>query len=148
MKHLNGRQTFAYLLLLVLIIPTLAACVGTTPAAAPTAAPAPPTAAPSVGHALRIAETIWPDTLAPQKAVISTEIAVLILNEVGVQQGRYRDHLPPARRPHVQRRLAAHGQRFRQGGLSHARPAQPRRLPDLARHDHGRRRGDQHRGPD
>ncbi len=65
-----------------------------TAMAAPTAAEAPTaasaeaaTAAPAAGAAgnvLRMAEATWPDTLAPQKASFSNEIAVLILNYEGL----------------------------------------------------------------
>jgi oligopeptide transport system substrate-binding protein len=104
MKRLNLRHSFALVLLFALIVPILAACGGgtTTPAAptagaaaeAPTAAAA-PTAAPAeaataapaptaAGNVLRVAESTWPEALAPQKASFVHEIAVLQLNYEGL----------------------------------------------------------------
>jgi len=125
MKRMNLRSSFAFALLLALILPILAACGGSTPAAtdatsapstAATAAPAAEataapaaeaTAAPaaeaptamaeaptadtsaSTGGAptdgiLRFADSTWPDTLDPQKASFSNEIAILQLNYEGL----------------------------------------------------------------
>ena len=116
MKRQNLRSSFAFALLLALILPILAACGGaaptapaaTTAPAAATAAPAAATAAPAAtaepaataapettaetGAAggpdkdgyLRMAESVWPDQLDPQKSSFSNEIAVLILNYEGL----------------------------------------------------------------
>ncbi len=91
MKRLNLRHSFALALLFALIVPILAACGGgTTPAAeAPTAAPAAeaPTAAPTTseaGNVLRVAETTWPEALAPQKSSFTHEIYVETLNYEGL----------------------------------------------------------------
>jgi oligopeptide transport system substrate-binding protein len=119
MKQKNQGRLGA-LLLLMLILPILAACGGapvggepgaaatTPPAAEATAAPAdagaaaptePPAAEPAAptaaepapsgasdpaGNVLRIAESVWPDTLNPQKASFANEIAMLILNYEGL----------------------------------------------------------------
>ena len=102
MKRMNLRSSFIVALLLALVLPILAACGGTAPATAPTAAEAPtaaaaptaaeaPTAAPEAGGSgpdkdgyLRMAESVWPDQLDPQKSSFSNEIAVLILNYEGL----------------------------------------------------------------
>ena len=90
MKRMNLRSSFIVALLLALVLPILAACGGTAPATAPTAAEA-PTAAPEAGGSgpdkdgyLRMAESVWPDQLDPQKSSFSNEIAVLILNYEGL----------------------------------------------------------------
>lgn len=113
MKPLKLRSSFVYLLLFALVIPILAACGSTTPAASPTAGTENPPATASTGSAataapeatsapaatsapvatpvaqaaggvLRIGVATWPDTLAPQKASFSNEIAFLTLNYEGL----------------------------------------------------------------
>jgi oligopeptide transport system substrate-binding protein len=122
MKRLNLRHSFALALLFALIVPILAACGGTTPAAAPTAAApaadAPTAAAPAAeapttapaeaatavpaeaptamteaptagavseaGNVLRVAESTWPEQLAPQKSSFTHEIAVEMMNYEGL----------------------------------------------------------------
>jgi oligopeptide transport system substrate-binding protein len=110
MKRQNRPSTLVCALLLVLLLPILAACGGqpatTTPdatsapaAGAPDATSAPAAEAPTAAAAdagqapggsadnkLRIAASIgtWPDTIAPQKSSFSNEIAVLLLNYEGL----------------------------------------------------------------
>jgi oligopeptide transport system substrate-binding protein len=110
MKRQNRPSMLLCALLLVLIVPILAACGGqpaaTTPdstsataAGAPDTAQAPAADAPTAPAAdagqaasspgaknLRIAASIgtWPDTIAPQKSSFSNEIAVLLLNYEGL----------------------------------------------------------------
>src|SRR6476660_8975664 len=59
--------------------PTAAEAATAAPAAAATAAPAA-----AAGNVLRIAESTWPEALAPQKASFTHEIAVLQLNYEGL----------------------------------------------------------------
>ncbi|MBV9787338.1 MAG: peptide ABC transporter substrate-binding protein, partial [Chloroflexi bacterium] len=82
--NLRGwKKTYSWLLLVALILPILAACGSTT--TTPTAsAPASPAASPSGStgstggdNILRIGLTTWPDTLDPQKASFSQELASL-----------------------------------------------------------------------
>lgn len=108
MKRLNIRSSFAVALLLALILPILAACGGTTPAAAPTAAPqapaattapaptaapeptavpAEPTAEPAPDASanakpgvLRINQGAEGDNYDPQQASFVTEISVIMMN--------------------------------------------------------------------
>lgn len=106
------RSRLALMLLLALIVPIIAACGGGTPAGtAPTSGPGAPaaggqataapaaggeaTAAPATGgettggagdNVLRVVPRggNWPDTLDPQKAQVSNEIAVLIMAYEGL----------------------------------------------------------------
>src|SRR5581483_6623984 len=78
MKRMNLRSSFAFALLLALILPILAACGGGTPTVAPTAAPAAeaPTAAPAAPAATAAPEaTAAPAATAAPEATAAAEPA-------------------------------------------------------------------------
>ncbi len=130
--------------------------------------PSPPSSRPQSDSALRINLVTWPDTHGPagcigrkrdRRAGPGLRGADPARQrspdswgggrELGVQCRRDRDHLPPARRPQIQRWLAARRTRFCERRPAIAGPARrDRRLPEHLLYDQGCRRDPQHRHPD
>ena len=105
-------------------------------------------AAQDEGKVLRIHQPVYPDVVDPQKSSFANEIDILALayegltrldtnqetvpgrgRVVGVQRRRHPDHLPPARRSQVQRRLAADRGELPLRRRAHLRPGHRRRVP-------------------